>query len=129
MVEGPRYPTSAVEEANVNYRLLVQLFIGLWLWPTAGMAGLEAGLAAYERGDYDTALREIRPLAEEGDARAQSRLDTMYIKGEGVRRMRRKECAGIEKPSSRVLQKRNGFWVERMLPVKASRGLIGPSRR
>ncbi len=50
----------------MNYRLLVQLFIGLWLWPTAGMAGLEAGLAAYERGDYDTALREIRPLAEEG---------------------------------------------------------------
>ncbi len=43
--------------------------------------------------------------------------------------MRRKECAGIEKPPSRVLQKRNGFWVERMLPVKASRGLIGPSRR
>ena len=70
----------------MNLRLLVQLLIALWLWPVAGMADLEAGLAAYERGDYDTALREIRPLAEKGDARAQSRLGTMYIKGEGVQK-------------------------------------------
>ncbi len=61
----------------MNCRLLVQLLIAFWLWPVAGMADLEAGLGAYERGDYDTALREIRPLAEKGNARAQSRLGTM----------------------------------------------------
>ena len=50
-----RYPIPAVNEANVNLRLFVQLLIVLWLWPVAGMADLEAGLAAYEWGDYDTA--------------------------------------------------------------------------
>ena len=35
-------------------------------------AGLDEGLAAYERGDYATAAREWRPLAEGGDAKAQS---------------------------------------------------------
>ncbi len=28
-------------------------------------AGLDEGVAAYERGDYETALREFRPLAEQ----------------------------------------------------------------
>ena len=42
------------------------------------------GVAAYERGDYATALRLWRPLAEEGDALAQYNLGLMYGKGEGV---------------------------------------------
>ena len=36
-------------------------------------ADFDDGGAAYERGDYATALKEFRPLAEQGDARAQSR--------------------------------------------------------
>ncbi len=44
----------------------------------------EAGLAAYERGDYATALKEYRPLAEQGDAVAQFALGTMYENGRGV---------------------------------------------
>ena len=35
---------------------------------------LEDGKAAYERKDYATALRLLRPLAERGDARAQGGL-------------------------------------------------------
>ena len=31
----------------------------------------QKGLAAYESGDYATALREWKPLAKQGDARAQ----------------------------------------------------------
>ena len=34
-------------------------------------AGFDAGMAAYKRGDYATALSEWRPLAEQGHARAQ----------------------------------------------------------
>ncbi len=30
-------------------------------------AGFDEGSAAYERGDYETALKEYRPLAEQGD--------------------------------------------------------------
>ena len=35
------------------------------------------GLEAYERGDYATALREFRPLAEQGDAYARGILELM----------------------------------------------------
>ena len=45
---------------------------------------LEDGLEAYEKGDYATALRLWRPLAEQGNADAQSNLGTMYYKGQGL---------------------------------------------
>lgn len=44
----------------------------------------DAGLAAYNNGDYTTALREWRPLAERGNARAQADLGFFYYKGQGV---------------------------------------------
>ncbi|MDA2912163.1 sel1 repeat family protein, partial [Nitrospiraceae bacterium AH_259_D15_M11_P09] len=43
-----------------------------------------AGVVAYERGDYATALTEFRPLAQQGDADAQFYLGQMYSKGHGV---------------------------------------------
>ena len=46
--------------------------------------GYTEGVAAYERGDYKTALREIKPLAERGNAKAQLILGIMYGEGEGV---------------------------------------------
>ena len=49
-------------------------------------ADYQAGVDAYERGDYDTALKEWRPLADQGLAAAQNNLGAMYINGEGVRR-------------------------------------------
>ncbi len=47
-------------------------------------ADFEAGKEAYYRGDYDTALKEWRPLAEQGFASAQNNLAKMYRRGEGV---------------------------------------------
>ena len=47
---------------------------------------IDAGLEAYKRGDYAAALREFRPLAEQGDAEAQHHLGAMYRDGQGVRR-------------------------------------------
>lgn len=44
----------------------------------------QAAAAAYEAGDYDAALRELRLLAEQGNARAQSNLGNMYYNGRGV---------------------------------------------
>ena len=44
----------------------------------------EDALAAYKRGDYATALRLWRPLADQGDAKAQSGLGGMYFMGDGV---------------------------------------------
>jgi TPR repeat protein len=39
---------------------------------------------AYQRGDYGVAFRLWRPLAEQGDARAQAALGGMYNTGDGV---------------------------------------------
>ncbi len=49
-------------------------------------AGFDEGLAAYDRGDYAMALREWRPLAEQGHAEAQFKLGVMYFNGRGVTR-------------------------------------------
>ena len=45
---------------------------------------MKEGEAAWKRGDYATALREFRPLAEQGNAKAQNELGLMYDKGRGV---------------------------------------------
>lgn len=47
-------------------------------------ADFQAGLNAYNRGEYATALSEWKPLAAAGDVNAQMNLGNMYRKGEGV---------------------------------------------
>lgn len=49
-------------------------------------AGSTEPYAAYNNGDYRTALRLARPLAEDEDARAQSLLGLMFYRGHGVSR-------------------------------------------
>ena len=44
----------------------------------------QKGLAAYNAGDYATALQEWTPLVEAGDADAQYNLGVMYDNGKGV---------------------------------------------
>jgi hypothetical protein len=44
----------------------------------------EDSVAAYQRGDYATALRLLDPLAEHGTADAQFNLGIIYNKGQGV---------------------------------------------
>ena len=51
---------------------------------TPGWADFQAGLYAYVRGDYDTALKEFRPLADQGHADAQFALGSMYYQGKGL---------------------------------------------
>jgi len=46
-------------------------------------AGFQEGVAAYNHGNYKTALKEFR-LVEQGDAMAQYNLGLMYDNGEGV---------------------------------------------
>ncbi len=60
--------------------------VGLALLLAAPAAGqdLQKGWAANERGDYATALREWRPLAEAGNAHAQSLLGIKYYAGQGI---------------------------------------------
>jgi len=46
----------------------------------------EDGMVAYNRGDYVPAIRLFRPLAEQGNAKAQSLIGVMYRRGQGVAR-------------------------------------------
>ena len=52
--------------------------------PSRTWAGYDEGVAAYERGDYATALREFRQDANQGHAVAQRFLGGMYLFGRGV---------------------------------------------
>ena len=61
------------------------ILVGLvFMLATPVLADFQAGLDAYKRGDYDTAMTEWRPLAEQGDAEAQWFLGSMYYQGKGV---------------------------------------------
>jgi len=54
------------------------------LSPISWGADLGKGVDAYERGDYATALREMTPFAEQGNAIAQYGLGLIYANGEGI---------------------------------------------
>ncbi|MEO8304802.1 MAG: tetratricopeptide repeat protein [Betaproteobacteria bacterium] len=53
------------------------------LWSASSCAGMEEGIAALRKGDYATAAKELRPLAERGVAEAQYRVGLMYEFGKG----------------------------------------------
>ncbi len=61
--------------------LAVALLIAL---ATPSQADYRDGLRAYSRGDYATALHELKPLAEQGHSDARLILGFMYLRGRGV---------------------------------------------
>ena len=65
----------------IKFLLPIVLLVRLVLVPTVGWTDFQAGHDAYERGDYETALKKWRPLAEQGDAEAQGILGWMYTEG------------------------------------------------
>ena len=66
-------------------RMLLTVMTVLLLSAGAGWAAsLEDGEAAYQRGDFATAVMAFRSLAAQGNAKAQNALGTIYLKGQGV---------------------------------------------
>lgn len=66
-------------------KLFQAALVALTLVPAIGAAqDYDAGLQAYQAGDFETALKEWKPLGEQGDASIQSFLGYMYFKGLGV---------------------------------------------
>ena len=51
---------------------------------TAWAGDFEEGFAAAQKGDFATALRLWKPLAEQGNADAQFNFGVMYANGKGV---------------------------------------------
>jgi hypothetical protein len=50
----------------------------------SSLAGVNEGVAALQKADYATALKEFEPLAARGDSEAQYRLGRMYEYGRGA---------------------------------------------
>jgi TPR repeat protein len=65
-------------------RILFIVIVFTVLAAPAGAQDFKTGLAAYDRGDFAAALKEWRPLAERGDARAQYNLGVVLFNGQGV---------------------------------------------
>ena len=53
------------------------------------------GRDAFDRGDYDTAVKVFRSLAEKNDPRGQYALAIMYDMGEGVPRIQKRHLSFI----------------------------------
>ncbi len=62
----------------------VALVLSLSLAMQVAAGPFEDGVAAHSRGDYTTALRLFRPLADRGHTSAQFLLGGMYALGQGV---------------------------------------------
>lgn len=60
------------------------LLTALFSAPFTAQAGLKDGLAAYDKAEYATALKELTPPAEKGNAQAQFRLGKIFNLGQGV---------------------------------------------
>jgi peptidoglycan hydrolase-like protein with peptidoglycan-binding domain len=65
-------------------RQLITIFIFFIGITANAQADLNAGLDAYKKKDYRTALKEFKLLADQGDADAQFFLGHMYASGKGV---------------------------------------------
>ena len=83
-----RLPSSSVVCHHSRMKPLLPILLTLVVLlfnPTEGWsADFEKGMDAWLRGDFATALREWKPLAEQGDVSAQGNLGVMDSKGEGV---------------------------------------------
>jgi hypothetical protein len=69
---------------NKLHSLVLAITLLLGSVSVATAQNFQKGFDAYNAGDYQTALREWRPLAEQGDAAAQYNLALVYMGGEGV---------------------------------------------
>jgi TPR repeat protein len=67
-------------------RFIRTTLLAIALFSSAAVFGanLEQGLAAYARGDYDTAWANCQPLADEGNVDAMFCVGQMYANGFGV---------------------------------------------
>jgi len=65
---------------------ILRIAVVLLMAATPLLADFNDGLVAYRKQDYATALRQWRPLAEQGNADAQYRVARLYHRGLGVAR-------------------------------------------
>ena len=84
MIQSVR-AASTENEIRLNSRRLFLLFFGLVLFSACLYgADLQVGRDAYDGKDYAKAVKELAPLAQQGNIDAQVLLGKMYMLGEGL---------------------------------------------
>jgi hypothetical protein len=77
-----------INDQPISFRFAITLVLSSVFLAVPAWAEYKAVKEAYdlaiERGDYATAMRELRPLAEQGLAAAQFNLALLYANGQGV---------------------------------------------
>ena len=68
--------------ACLQFLLILVLLLGTQATVKADQ--LDEGTAAYKAGNYQKAFKLLKPLAEQGNAFAQTRIGNMYNNGHGV---------------------------------------------
>ena len=68
----------------MNFFLWVLFVLSIEVIPSLVFGGYEEGSAAFERSDYEIALKEFKALAVQKDSRGQYALGLMYDLGTGV---------------------------------------------
>lgn len=97
---GPLHSQGTVWNRSISLRFPIALVLSIVCLAVPAWADFKAGMDAYNRGDYATALREWQPLAEQGDASAQFSLGLSYENGDGVPRDYAKARQWYEKAAS-----------------------------
>ena len=100
MLQLPDWPL----RIGKTMRALLIFLLMLSLTAPVAAGQLEVGMAAHDRGDYESAFRLWQPLAEQGDADAQTLLGIMYSEGRGVSFLK------TQIPSATVISRRRN-WV------------------
>ena len=75
---------SGLRLRQVLFRVLICMSLGLPVM--AASPQWDEANAALKRGDFETALKLLRPMVEDGNAEAQYALAMMYENGQGVKR-------------------------------------------
>jgi len=87
-VDQPAFPPLTNSSYNVGMirTILIAIALSLAVVGPASAQDFDKGLEAFERGDYEDALRELRPLADKRVSKAQGLLGVMYAQGQGLDR-------------------------------------------
>jgi hypothetical protein len=84
----------------------------------------QAGVDAYKRGDCATALREWRPLAEQGYKEAQVSLGVLFVNSQGGPRTMSKPVSGTKNLRHRETRRRSPTWRLCMAMERVFRKII-----
>jgi TPR repeat protein len=87
----------------MKFKAILVVVLAIFFGSVAHAQDYGAGVAAAKRGDFITAVRNLKPLADSGDAFSQHALGTLYLRGEGVPKDERQAANWLQKAAQQGL--------------------------